>query len=86
MYLATRHAKCVQSLNNGTRKTKNVNPISANLLEWSNTLKTICRQQPTNCLSVFGHFVGLALKGLLHCPFTVDLERNQGISIVVVNF
>ena len=22
------------------------------------------RQQPTNCLSVFNHFVGLALKGL----------------------
>ena len=26
--------------------------------------QTIRRQQPTNCLSVFEHFVGLALKGL----------------------
>ena len=26
--------------------------------------KTSRRQQPTNCLSVFDHFVGLALKGL----------------------
>ena len=26
--------------------------------------QTICRQQPTNCLSVFDHFVGMALKGL----------------------
>ena len=26
--------------------------------------QTTCRQQPTNCLSVFGHVVGLALKGL----------------------
>ena len=26
--------------------------------------QTICRQQPTSCLSVFGHFVGLVLKGL----------------------
>ena len=26
--------------------------------------QTICRQQPPNCLSVFDHFVGLALKGL----------------------
>ena len=26
--------------------------------------QTICRQQPTNCLSVFDHFVGLALKSL----------------------
>ena len=37
------------------------NPLSANLTRWSNTL-TGC--QPTNCLSVFDHFVGLALKGL----------------------
>ena len=28
--------------------------------------QTIRRQKPTNCLSVFGHFVGLALKEL-HC-------------------
>ena len=27
--------------------------------------QTICRQQPTNCLSVFDHFVGLPLKGLI---------------------
>ena len=26
--------------------------------------QTIRRQQPMNCLSVFEHFVGLALKGL----------------------
>ena len=26
--------------------------------------QTIRRQQPTNCLSLFDHFVGLALKGL----------------------
>ena len=26
--------------------------------------QTICRLLPTNCLSVFDHFVGLALKGL----------------------
>ena len=26
--------------------------------------QTIRRQKPTNCLSVFNHFVGLALKGL----------------------
>ena len=27
--------------------------------------QTIRRQQPTNCLTVFDHFVGLALEGLL---------------------
>ena len=26
--------------------------------------QTICRQQSANCLSVFDHFVGLALEGL----------------------
>ena len=26
--------------------------------------QTICRQEPTTCLSVFDHFVGLTLKGL----------------------
>ena len=30
------------------------------------TLKTIRRQKPTNSLSVFDHFLGLALKGLRH--------------------
>ena len=27
-------------------------------------IHTICRKHPTNCLSEFDHFVGLALKGL----------------------
>ena len=31
----------------------NINPSSSNLTKWSNTLK----QKPTNCLSVFDHFV-----------------------------
>ena len=26
--------------------------------------QNICREKPTNCLSVFDNFVGLALKGL----------------------
>ena len=34
--------------------------------------QTIRRQQPVNCLSVFDHFVGLALKGL---------SRNQKKSL-----
>ena len=42
------------------------NPLSANSTKWSNTLKQfvgICRNL-SNSLSVFDHFVGLALKGL----------------------
>ena len=32
--------------------------------------QTIRRQQPTNCLSVFGDFVKLALKGLIMAVIT----------------
>ena len=39
-----------------------VNPLRANVTKWSNTLKQFV--QPTNCLSVFDHLVGLVLKGL----------------------
>ena len=38
------------------------NPLSAKLTKWPNTLKQFVDNLPTNCLSVFGHFVGLALK------------------------
>ena len=42
-----------------------LNPLSGNLTKWSNTLKQFVGKLPTNCLSVFDHFVGLALKGLI---------------------
>ena len=41
-----------------------INPLSANFTKWSNTIKQFVGNLPTNCLSVFDHFVGLALKGL----------------------
>ena len=40
------------------------NSLSANSTKWSNTLKQFVGILPTNFLSVFDHFVGLALKGL----------------------
>ena len=43
---------------------RDFNPLSANFTKWSNTLKQFVCKLPTNCLSVFDHFVGLALKGL----------------------
>ena len=42
-----------------------VNFLSANPTKWSNTLKQFVGKLLTNCLSVLGHFVGLALKGLM---------------------
>ena len=41
-----------------------LNALSANFTKWSSTLKQFVGKLPTNCLSVFDHFVGLALKGL----------------------
>ena len=40
------------------------NPLSANPTKWSNAHKQFVGNLPTNCLSVFDHFVKLALKGL----------------------
>ena len=42
-----------------------LNPLSANPEKWSNTLKQIVGNLPTICLSVFDHFMNLALKGLI---------------------
>ena len=42
---------------------KIVNPLSANITKWSNVLKQFVGKLPTNCLSVFDHFVGSTLKG-----------------------
>ena len=47
-----------------------VNPLSTNPKKWSNSLKQFVANLLTNCLSVFDHFVELALKGLTK---TVDL-------------
>ena len=48
--------------------TKNIyfqlNPLSANPTKWPNTLRQFVGNLATNCLSVFGHFVNLVLKGL----------------------
>ena len=43
---------------------KSINPLSANPTKWSNT-ETIRRLLPTNRMSVFDHFMGLALNGLI---------------------
>ena len=40
------------------------NPLSANPTKWSNTLNQFVSKLPTNCLSVFDHFVKLLQKGL----------------------
>ena len=53
---------------------KCLNPLSAKFIKWSNTLKQFVGKLPTNCLSVFGHFSGLALKGLSASAFFSNVE------------
>ena len=52
------------------------NPLSANFTKWSNTLKQFVGNLPTNCLSVFGHFVGLVLKGSITPRHKKNLIKN----------
>ena len=54
------------SVINGT----GINPFSANFTKWSNTLKQFVGNLLRNYLSVFGHFVRLALKGLKGCTLS----------------
>ena len=42
----------------------NISPLSANPTKWSNRFKQFVGNSLTNCLSMFDHFVWLALKGL----------------------
>ena len=56
-----------QTWNNDLKQwleTLHFNPLSANPIKRSNTLKPFVGKLPTNCFNVFNHFVGLDLKGL----------------------
>ena len=53
-----------------------VNSLSANSTKCSNTLKYIVDKLPTNCLSVFDHFVKSALKGLSSNSIVQQLTVN----------
>ena len=58
-----------------------VNPESANITKWSNALKQFVGELPTNCLSVFDHFVRLALKGLTSQIIeSVDISESVDIN------
>ena len=51
-----------------------LNPLSVNHTKWSNTPKQSVGCKPTNCLSVFDHFAGLALKGLTQYKELSDFD------------
>ena len=57
----------------------NLNSLSANSTKMVKHTQTICQLLPTNCLSVFDHFVGLVFKGLnLYWGNTVFVESSSG--------
>ena len=62
-----------------------IDPLSANITKWLNTLKQFVDKLPTNCLSVFDHFVGLALKGLTDCIY-VPIYSKKCVSSFMVRY
>ena len=54
-----------------------VSPCSANFTKWSITLEEFVGNLPTNCLSVFDYFVGLALKGLKSLLYHKSFHKNK---------
>ena len=70
-----------------------INSLSASLTKWSNRLKQFVGKWPTNCLSMFHHFVGLALKGLTeitaakyHHAFFPSIELNKMLCAMWYHF
>ena len=57
-----------------------VNPLSA-ISQNGQTLKQFGGKLSTNCLSVFDHFVGLALKGLSHLIMEINLSRKKKLNL-----
>ena len=58
-----------------------INPLSANPTKLSNTLKQFVGKLPTNCLSMFDHFV-LLLKGRLKVKAT---KLNFNVKVVAAS-
>ena len=65
------------------KSVKEVNPLSANPTKWSKTLKQFLGNLPTNCLSMFDHFMKLALKGLIQ---VISIYVNSFILIFTCTY
>ena len=61
-----------------------LNPLSANITKWSNTLKQFVRKLPTNRLSVFDHFVILTLKGLSSPKRANKVGKIYGLHMEII--
>ena len=56
-------------------------PLRANPTKWSNTLKQFVGNLPTNCLSVFDHFVKLALKELINAKINAITYYEKSLHL-----
>ena len=63
-----------------------VNPLRANPIKWSNTLKQFVGKLPTNYLSVFDHFVELALKELKSDDMQEYFRNIKEVILVLTHF
>ena len=53
------------------------------MVKYTQTIhRRIADELPTNCLSVFDHFMGLALKDLKHCFCIHDISGTKNIKVV----
>ena len=62
------------------------NPLSAKLTKRQNTLKQFVGNLSTNCLSVFGHFVRLALKGLISINIRSEIGGDANVTTQLVGY
>ena len=67
-----------------SRVIKQLGNIDANPTKWSNTLKQFVGKLPTNCLSFFVNFAGLALKGLTQKLATQTAIPNPYSYVVTI--
>ena len=57
------------------------NLLRTNPTKWSNTLKQFVGKLPTNCLSVFNHFVKLVLKrSRTHIYISAEMKTFEQLS------
>ena len=62
-----------------------LNPLSANPKKWPNTLRKFVGKLSTNCLSVFDHFVKLALKWLMDLRISSELFSRSSERVEDIN-
>ena len=63
-----------------------VNILNANPTKWSNALRQKNCKLPTNCFSVFDHFVGLVLKVLIACNSFQNFSYQSQCTVLLQSY